>query len=993
METINKIGIDIGSTTLKIIVLNSINNVIYKSYVRHKAGIGEVFLAEIAEVSARFPNAEFKVSMTGSAGMGVAERTDCIFVQEVVAAIEVIEALCPDAHTLIDLGGEDAKIVFFEQDKQPDIRMNGSCAGGTGAFIDQMADLLNITPDELGKQAENYTKIYPVASRCGVFAKTDVQNLIARNVSVPDIAMSILQTVAMQAVTTLIRGNTVHPETLCIGGPLTFIPALRTAFRDILKLNDSDLVLPENSEFFPALGCALLAGKQENTIVLQEIENRFLNNKKILQADFLPPLFKSKEEYEGWKTNRKIKYLKTRELNPSETLKCYLGIDSGSTTTKILILDEQENVIFKFYSANNGNPLKTATDGLQTFYNEVENKNIDLQIVGSCATGYGEDLIRSAINLDFGIVETMVHLQGAQWVNPSVSFVLDIGGQDMKSIFVRDDMISNIELNEACSSGCGSFLQNFAATMQLTLSEFTAAACLAPHPADLGTRCTVFMNSKVKQSLRENATIGDISAGLAYSVVKNCLFKVLKISNLNVLGLNIVVQGGTFKNDAVYRALELLSGKSVSTTDHPELMGALGAALYAKKMCKGMEEYTPKTTFDTKYKTKELQCKGCTNQCTVIRFDFANGNRSYAGNKCEKIFFSKNSAKEKGYNAFEWKNKEIFNQCTNKNTSHFKLGIPRVLNMYENFPFWKTLFEHCGIEVVLSPESTTSLYQGGISSVMSDNICFPAKLAHGHILALAEMGVDRIFYPIVPKEEQEFDGTCNSYNCPVVSGYPEVIRSAINPAGNLGIPFDKPVMNFGNKKVLKKQCWQYVSQFGVEKTIFKSAFRSALAARQNFLKNLIDPQWKILKKAMINDELIFVVAGRPYHTDPLIHQKVGQILSDLGVHALTDDVFRQVESKGFKNLKIVSQWSYPNRVVQAALAVARLPQSVQMIQLNSFGCGPDSFFMEETGEILKAAGKSHTVLRIDEIASPGAIRLRLRSLIESVKSIRNEKTK
>lgn len=670
MKAINKIGIDIGSTTLKTVVLNSTNNVIHKSYVRHKAGIGEVFLAEITKIAALFPDTAFKISMTGSAGMGVAERIQCAFVQEVVAAIEVIETLYPDTHTLIDLGGEDAKIVFFEQGKQPDIRMNGACAGGTGAFIDQMADLLNITPAALGRQAEHCTKIYPVASRCGVFAKTDVQNLIARNVSAPDVAMSILQTVAMQAITTLFRGNKARPKMLCIGGPLTFIPALRTAFRNILKLDDDNLILPENSEFFPALGCALLAEKQESTVVLQEIESRFLNSKKSLQPDFLPPLFKDKEEYGQWKVNRNIKFLKTRELYPNETLKCYLGIDSGSTTTKILILDDRENIVFKCYSANNGNPLKTTTDGLQTFYDEIKNRNIDLHIIGSAATGYGEDLIRSAFNLDFGIVETMAHLQGAQWVNPEVSFVLDIGGQDMKSIFVRDGLISNIELNEACSSGCGSFLQNFAATMQLTLSEFTAAACLAPHPADLGTRCTVFMNSKVKQSLRENATIGDISAGLAYSVVKNCLFKVLKISNLNVLGQNIVVQGGTFKNDAVYRALELLSGKSVSATDYPELMGALGAALYAKKNArtKHLEQANADETkicenhdnlCHLRAKTKELQCKGCTNQCTVIRFDFANGNRCYAGNKCEKVFSGKNSAKEKGYNAFELK-REIF---------------------------------------------------------------------------------------------------------------------------------------------------------------------------------------------------------------------------------------------------------------------------------------------------------------------------------------------
>ncbi|GHT18512.1 hypothetical protein FACS189429_5150 [Bacteroidia bacterium] len=670
-SNIYKTGIDVGSTTLKIIVLDNKNNVVYKNYVRHKAGIGEIFSAEIATLTARFPSATFKMNITGSAGMGVAERTQIPFIQEVVAAIEVIRTLYPDTHTLIDLGGEDAKIVFFEHGKQPDIRMNGSCAGGTGAFIDQMADLLNITPDELGKQAQIFKKIYPVASRCGVFAKTDVQNLIARNVAVPDIAMSILQTVAMQAITTLVRGNKVSPKVLCAGGPLTFIPALRTAFRDMLKLDKNDLILPENSEFFPALGCALLAEKQENTVSLKNIENNFLNNSVSLHSDFLPALFNNENEYAEWKQNRNVKHLKTRKLQQNETLKCFLGIDSGSTTTKILMLDEKENIIFKFYSANNGNPLQTAMNGMQQFYTEIQQKNIDLQIVGSCATGYGEDLLKSALDLDFGIVETMAHLSGAQWVNPEVSFVLDIGGQDMKSIFVRNGVISNVELNEACSSGCGSFLQNFAATMQMTLPAFTAAACLAPHPADLGTRCTVFMNSKVKQSLRANATIGDIAAGLAYSVVKNCLFKVLKISNLNILGQNIVVQGGTFKNDAVYRALELLSNKSVSTTNHPELMGALGAALYAKKYAVNIskEKKNASQNANTLYsasllgntwEAKELQCHGCTNQCSVIRFDFANGNRSYAGNKCEKVFFNKNSAYKKGYNAFEMKNKVIF---------------------------------------------------------------------------------------------------------------------------------------------------------------------------------------------------------------------------------------------------------------------------------------------------------------------------------------------
>jgi predicted CoA-substrate-specific enzyme activase len=481
------------------------------------------------------------------------------------------------------LGGEDAKIVFFEDGKQPDIRMNGSCAGGTGAFIDQMADLMNITVQKLGETALDFHKIYPIASRCGVFAKTDVQNLISRNIPQADMAMSILHTVVLQAITTLVRGHQVQPKALCIGGPLTFIPALRERFKHLLNLQEDEIILPENSEYFPAWGCAFLAGKNDNLVDINDLIQKISENKGYRPADSLPPLFENEREYRIWKEKRNIKHLKFRDLKDSETLNCFLGIDSGSTTTKILILDETENIVFTFYASNQGNPLKKVVEGLTEFHQKCKDNNITINVIGSCSTGYGEELVKSALNLDYGIVETMAHLSGAQWVNPKVSFVLDIGGQDMKSIFVRNGVISNVELNEACSSGCGSFLQNFSATMNLEMNDFVNKACLSKYPADLGTRCTVFMNSKVKQSLRDNATIGDIAAGLAYSVVKNCLFKVLKISNLNILGENIVVQGGTFRNDAVYRALELLSGKSVSSTDMPEIMGALGAALYAKK--------------------------------------------------------------------------------------------------------------------------------------------------------------------------------------------------------------------------------------------------------------------------------------------------------------------------------------------------------------------------------------------------------------------------
>ena len=986
-------GIDVGSTTIKIVVTDSNSQIIYKAYQRHQANIQQAFADELNKVTKEFPDCEFRINITGSAGMGIGERIGVNFVQEVVAAVEVVNSVYPETHTLIDLGGEDAKMVFFQEGKHPDIRMNGSCAGGTGAFIDQMANLMNITIEELGQQALNFEKIYPIASRCGVFAKTDVQNLISRNIPVADISASILHAVALQSVTTLARGFDVKPKVLCIGGPLTFIPALRNSFREVIKIKDNDFIVPDNGEYFPAWGAALYQEKEAVYHNLDTLIENSKNNTKV-QSETLPALFSDENEYLEWKKNRKIKHLKFQELGIRKEIECFLGIDSGSTTTKIVIMDKEANIIYRFYDSNEGNPLKKVVEGLEKFYKEAEDKGVKYTFLSSAATGYGEDLVKSALGLDYGIVETMAHLSGAQYVDPKVSFILDIGGQDIKSIFTENGVISNIELNEACSAGCGSFLQNFAATMNMSLEKFTEAACLAQYPSDLGSRCTVFMNSKVKQSLRENAGMDDIAAGLAYSVVKNCLYKVLKISNLKLLGDHIVVQGGTFRNDGVYRALELLSEKSVSSTDYPELMGALGAALYARSLWEKENENQPvaiKRIVLPNAKnidSKELQCKGCTNNCSVLRFKFENGNICYAGNKCEKIFYNKNTVKKGGYNGFDEKNEILFNMDVNPdNIQQGKtIGIPRVLNMFDNYPFWHTLLSECGFNVRLSPESTFPLYQKGVGSIMSDNICFPAKLVHGHILALIEQKVDRIFYPVIPKEEKEFGGASNSFNCPVVTGYPEVIRSSMEPEEKYGIPFDKPVITFSNDKALEKACYEYLTSLGVNKKTFSFAFEKAMKVKTDIKIKLRDSQIELLEKAIKNNEPTFVVAGRPYHADPLIHQKVGQILSDLGALVFTDDVFRKEESKGFGKLNIISQWSYPNRVVQAAMEVSKLPQNVQLIQLNSFGCGPDSFFMDETLDILKKAGKNLTVLRIDEIASPGSIRLRLRSLVESLKT-------
>lgn len=988
-----KMGVDVGSTTIKIVIIDSSAEIIYKSYRRHQANIQESFIEELNNVIQKYPDAQFTINITGSAGMGIGEHIGINFIQEVVAAVEVVNNVYPDTHTLIDLGGEDAKMVFFKEGKHPDIRMNGSCAGGTGAFIDQMANLMNIPTEELGNQALQFEKIYPIASRCGVFAKTDVQNLISRNIPITDIAGSILHAVALQSVTSLARGCDVLPKILCIGGPLTFLPALRNSFRNVLKIQDTDLIVPQNGEYFPAWGAALYDAKDAVYHDLKDLVSKS-ESRTSTQKDYLPALFNDEAEYLQWKKERKIKPLKFEKLGLKKEIECFLGIDSGSTTTKIVVMDAETKILFTFYGGNEGNPLKKVVEGLNKFKQEATEKGVAYKFLSSAATGYGEDLIKSALGLDYGIVETMAHLSGAQYVDPEVSFILDIGGQDIKSIFTANGIISNIELNEACSAGCGSFLQNFASTMNMSLSEFSRAACMAQYPSDLGSRCTVFMNSKVKQSLRENAGMDDIAAGLAYSVVKNCLYKVLKISNLKQLGDHIVVQGGTFRNDAVYRTLELLSNKSVGSTDHPELMGALGAALYAQSLWS--KKKTPSYFEGIQYlpdpetiNTKELQCKGCTNNCSVLRFKFENGNICYAGNKCEKIFYNKNTSSKGGYNGFDDKNSILFAREVNAdNIQQGKtIGIPRVLNMFDNYPFWHTLLTESGFNVRLSPESTFPLYQKGVGGVMSDNICFPAKLVHGHILSLIEQKVDRIFYPIIPKEEKEFGASSNSFNCPVVSGYPEVIRSSIEPEDKFGIPFDKPVITFSSDKALKKGCHDYLKSLGVAQSVFEPAFEKAIKVKIDTKIQLRESQKELLQQAIDQNEMAFVVAGRPYHADPLIHQKVGQILSDLGVLVFTDDVFRKEESTGFGKLNIVSQWSYPNRVVQAAMEVAKLPQNVQLVQLNSFGCGPDSFFMDEIQDILKQSGKNLTILRIDEIASPGSIRLRLRSLVESLKTI------
>lgn len=985
-----KIGVDAGSTTIKLVVLQAeTNEMVYTSYKRHFADVRTCLESQLTDmVSQLGRDARYSIRLTGSAGIGLSERSGIAFIQEVIASSLAMKELDKSDFTLIDLGGEDAKMVFFRENVSPDIRMNGSCAGGTGAFIDQMATLLNIEPKQMSDVALNYKQLYPIASRCGVFAKTDIQNLLSRRLPLSDIAASIFNAVAMQTITTLARGADIITPVMCTGGPLTFLPALREAFVRVLGIKHSDLVLHPNAEITTARGAALSVDTSE-TYLIDDIFERLSRETRDASEQYLSPLFVDEKEYEQWLNDLNVKHLEMREIKSDEHYDAFLGIDSGSTTTKFIVTDIDGAILFKSYANNDGNPLLKVEEALRAFYYALDEVGATVKFLGSAVTGYGEDLIKAALNIDYGIVETMAHFKAALFVANDVSFILDIGGQDMKSIFIRNGAVSNIELNESCSSGCGSFLQGFAGMMNISLSEFAYKACMAKRPCDLGTRCTVFMNSKVKEALRQDTDPGDIAAGLAISVVKNCLFKVLKLQNLNRLGSTIVVQGGTFKNKAVLRALELLSGKSVHTTDSPELMGAYGAALYAidqykidhiQSSFKGREVINTLANIETSL----VQCKGCTNNCQVVKFRFPNGNISFAGNKCERVFHSKTRSEDVGHNQIEDKYKYIFSNNVENESSKIKIGIPRVLNMFENYPFWRTLFTSCGITPVLSDESTIQLFKQGIFSIMSDNICFPAKLTNGHIMNLVSKNVDRIFYPLVVKESKDHQRDTNCFNCPVVSGYPDVIRSAINPEVRYGILFDTPVVSFKDEKAVYDSCYNYLSSLGVKRQTIKGAVRKALEEKRKVKAHLIESERAILNNAITTGRMLFVMTGRPYHIDPLINQRVAQIVTDLGADIISDDVFREDKLECLE-MNYISQWTYPNRVVHAAHGVARLPYNVQLIQINSFGCGPDSFLMDEASNVLNAAGKNHTVIRVDEISSPGSVRLRLRSLIESLK--------
>ncbi len=997
-----KIGLDVGSTTAKMVVTDEQGHVMWQRYERHQAQVKPLLHRYLTEVSDVVGDAEVTMGVTGSVGMQTAELLNVEFVQEVVAASVYARCLHPEVNALIDIGGEDSKVVLLA-DGQADLRMNGNCAGGTGAFIDQMAALLGLTHDQMNKLALQSTEQYTIAARCGVFAKTDVQNLVSRGVPIEDICASIFHSIAVQTVTTLAHGQKIEAPVLLCGGPLAFLEALRRAFEEYMELKGTDFVVSSESNLIPAVGTALQCGRE--SVRVSELLRRLDEGEALEVRESMPPLFESERSYDEWRAEKERSAIgegsegERRGFGPGTLRKgaekVVIGIDSGSTTTKIIAARRDGSIVFSYYVPSLGRPVRAVAEGLKELKAEAERRGCELEVVGSCATGYGEELIKAAFDLDWGIVETMAHYEAARRLMPDVSFILDIGGQDMKAIFVEDGVVSRMELNEACSSGCGTFLQTFAESLERSIGDFAREACMAQHPCDLGSRCTVFMNSRVKQALREGAEVGDIAAGLSYSVISNCLYKVLKLSDVRALGNRIVVQGGTMRNDAVVRALELLTGQTVARSEQPEMMGAYGCALHAAALVEKAEEEDGAATVRQRSIDEllsgygallssegslgeRLHCRGCENQCAVTRYRFGGGKNYVSGNKCERVFSNNGVAGVRGGNIYPEKYRIVFDRESMKGGR--RIGVPRMLNMYENFPFWHRLLSECGMEAVLSSDSSMHRYERALPTVMSDNVCFPAKLAHSHVAELCEAGVERILMPYVVFERQESKHAINSYNCPIVSGYSDVIRSAMPTS----VPVDSPVINFGERRLACRQVVAYLESLGVSRKVAQRAFEKAWAAQEETEERLRQRAEEILSEARRKGRQVILLAGRPYHADPLVQHRISDTIAAMGVYVVSDDIVRGRQELADGETNTVRQWAYVNRIIKAAQWVATEGRDVEFVQLTSFGCGPDAFIQDEVRSLLARYGKTYTLLKIDDISNVGSLKLRVRSLVESL---------
>jgi len=979
IEKTLRAGIDVGSTTVKISVIDGENNLIYKRYSRHLSNIFEKVHELLEEAHEELGDVDMHIAVTGSGGLALAEMLELPFTQEVIACSKAIETFIPQTDVAIELGGEDAKITFFKPSIEQ--RMNGTCAGGTGAFIDQMAVLLNTDSLGVNEYAKNSTMIYPIAARCGVFAKTDIQPLINEGAKMEDISASIFQAVVNQTIAGLACGRTIKGNVAFLGGPLFFLSELRKRFIVTLGLTEEQIIFPEDAHYYVSMGAALISG-QYKTFSFSQMVEKFKHKKNVTieATQHLPALFEKEEDYLEFAARHGENTVDRAELSEAEG-PLYLGIDAGSTTTKAALIDHQGRLLYSFYKNNEGKPLDAAGEMLKELYPQIPEK---AYIANTVSTGYGEALIKAAYGADLGEIETMAHFKAANHFMPGVTFILDIGGQDMKCMMVKDGYIYNILLNEACSSGCGSFIETYAKSMNLSVAEFAKKAVEAKNPVDLGTRCTVFMNSKVKQAQKEGATIGDVSAGLSYSVIKNALYKVIKLRNPKDAGDKIVVQGGTFLNDAVLRSIELIMERDVVRPDISGIMGAFGAALIGRERCEEghvstIIPYEELSVFEAS--VSSARCGRCENRCLLTINTFSDGKKFITGNRCEKGAGILRETEEVP-NLYKYKYERLFSYykpLEEDEAPRGTIGIPRVLNMYENYPFWFTLFTKLGFRVVLSPHSSKAVYDLGIETISSDTACYPAKLVHGHIKSLVNQGIKHIFYPSINHEVIEDEKKDNHYNCPIVATYPEVVKNNMDECFEENDTwFDHPFMPYHNKEKLAVRFYEHYKGHGLTLAEVKAAVKAAEAEDIAFKNDIRNKADEIIKASREIGRKVVVLAGRPYHLDPEINHGLDEIITAYGMAVITEDSIAHLAHDP-RRFRVLNQWTYHSRLYRAAEVVSE-SDDMELIQINSFGCGVDAVTTDQVNEILNLNNKLYTLIKIDEGANLGAARIRIRSL-------------
>lgn len=969
------LGIDIGSTTAKA-VLRKGKDIIFECYERHFSMVREKTVSLLRRVAEYTADNELCAAISGSAGLGISEASKIPFVQEVFATGEAVKLMAPDTSAVVELGGEDAKIIFFDGGMEE--RMNGSCAGGTGAFIDQMATLLNVTVNELDKLSLKAEKIYPIASRCGVFAKTDIQPLLNQGARKEDVAASIYQAVVNQTIAGLAGGRRISGKVLFLGGPLYFCKGLRERFKLTLNLDDENAVFPDNARFAVALGASYYAEKQSESFTVKSLIDAVENAEDISSgAVRLKPLFENENEYIAFKSRHAKANVLKRNISEYSG-NAYLGIDCGSTTTKLLLLSENDEILYSYYSSNKGNPVEIVREQLSEIYGLSDGT---ITICGSAVTGYGEELIKNAFSIDCGIVETIAHYTAAKFFKPDVDFILDIGGQDIKCFKIKNGAIDSIMLNEACSSGCGSFLETFAKAMGYTIADFADKGLKAQRPVDLGSRCTVFMNSSVKQSQKDGATVEDISAGLSISVVKNALYKVIRASSANDLGENIVVQGGTFYNDAVLRAFERETGRNVIRPQIAGLMGAYGAALYAKK-CKSSKIITAEQLKGFSHTSKSTVCKGCTNHCRLTVNIFDGEKKFISGNQCEKGLGI--TLTEKLPNLYEYKRNYLTSLKSSGGTLG-TIGIPLALGMYELLPLWFSIFDNLGFNVEITPISTRRIYEKGQFSIPSDTACYPAKIMHGHIETLIEKGVDAIFYPCLTYNVDE-KASDRHFNCPVVAYYSELLSG--NTDGLKRIKFLYPYLNINNKRQLTKELFDSLSSYftGITKSNVKKAVNYGFEKYFEYMNALRTEGKKAVEYANSHGKRVMILAGRPYHIDSEICHGIDKLASSLGFVVVSEDSIANEAAP--LTVNVLNQWTYHARLYRAARYAVE-HENTELVQLVSFGCGVDAITTDEVRAILENGGKYYTQIKIDEITNLGAVKIRLRSLLGALEEGNN----